>query len=368
MGYESIASGLPPASSDRRKWWLDNDKPARSEVRPPREGMVPNPNRAVNPYRSEMSGEPDWVDVKRPNSTKIPTSHSHGVTGQKPEPPLARRAGRAVVATVWDGAADAKTSVVDNDEGAARNMHDGTKPRPPPPASRSLSRSSSATANTVKKTPPPKPKKPSSLASPPSQSSTFTLASMDSAASEAETDSTSTPQPDPPARKGPSVQPGLGAGTTGKMNSVQRPTPPQRLHSMSQPQLIKETAGPNPTTFPPRLPSRPSTSTSRANNADDGSPAVEPMSSRGTLKKVPPPPTQRRRDPSSSSGRFDPKLPQRNTSMSARPVEDSGAQKPPMPPPPPRRTMTNPRNVDLMNQDDMNAGELKAWQPLQPTT
>lgn len=24
LGYESIAPGLPPASSDRRKWWLDN--------------------------------------------------------------------------------------------------------------------------------------------------------------------------------------------------------------------------------------------------------------------------------------------------------------------------------------------------------
>lgn len=24
MGYDSIAPGLPPASSDRRKWWLDN--------------------------------------------------------------------------------------------------------------------------------------------------------------------------------------------------------------------------------------------------------------------------------------------------------------------------------------------------------
>ena len=24
IGYESIAPGLPPASSDRRKWWLDN--------------------------------------------------------------------------------------------------------------------------------------------------------------------------------------------------------------------------------------------------------------------------------------------------------------------------------------------------------
>jgi hypothetical protein len=24
LGYESVEPGLPPASSDRRKWWLDN--------------------------------------------------------------------------------------------------------------------------------------------------------------------------------------------------------------------------------------------------------------------------------------------------------------------------------------------------------
>jgi synaptojanin len=24
IGYDAIAPGLPPASSDRRKWWLDN--------------------------------------------------------------------------------------------------------------------------------------------------------------------------------------------------------------------------------------------------------------------------------------------------------------------------------------------------------
>lgn len=26
LGYDSIAPGLPPASSDRRRWWLDNGK------------------------------------------------------------------------------------------------------------------------------------------------------------------------------------------------------------------------------------------------------------------------------------------------------------------------------------------------------
>jgi hypothetical protein len=28
IGYDSIEPGLPPASSDRRKWWLDNGKPS----------------------------------------------------------------------------------------------------------------------------------------------------------------------------------------------------------------------------------------------------------------------------------------------------------------------------------------------------
>ena len=27
IGYDSIEPGLPPASSDRRKWWLDNGLP-----------------------------------------------------------------------------------------------------------------------------------------------------------------------------------------------------------------------------------------------------------------------------------------------------------------------------------------------------
>lgn len=26
IGYDSIDPGLPPASSDRRKWWLDNGR------------------------------------------------------------------------------------------------------------------------------------------------------------------------------------------------------------------------------------------------------------------------------------------------------------------------------------------------------
>ena len=69
MGYESIADGLPPASSDRRKWWLDGEKSVRSMVGPPRPRMVLNRNRSGNPWRDSngrgegLGKEDDWVEI-----------------------------------------------------------------------------------------------------------------------------------------------------------------------------------------------------------------------------------------------------------------------------------------------------------------
>ncbi|KAF2176670.1 hypothetical protein K469DRAFT_645357 [Zopfia rhizophila CBS 207.26] len=74
IGYDSIEPGLPPASSDRRKWWLDNGLPARSRAQPPTNDHFPNANRPSNPFTP--SPEPDWVEVKR--------------MGPKPDPPPAR--------------------------------------------------------------------------------------------------------------------------------------------------------------------------------------------------------------------------------------------------------------------------------------
>ncbi|KAF1914992.1 SacI homology domain-containing protein [Ampelomyces quisqualis] len=79
LGYESVEPGLPPASSDRRKWWLDNGLPAKARVQPPSDGHIPNPKRPSNPFTP--SPEPDWVDVQR--------------MGGRPEPPPARGSQRA---------------------------------------------------------------------------------------------------------------------------------------------------------------------------------------------------------------------------------------------------------------------------------
>ncbi|KAI2629839.1 SacI homology domain-containing protein [Hypoxylon sp. NC1633] len=78
IGYEPIEPGLPPASSDRQRWWLENGKMAKSTVSPPKSTggnrdnstmvstMVLNPNRPSNPFTP--TEEPDWVAIPRSNS------------------------------------------------------------------------------------------------------------------------------------------------------------------------------------------------------------------------------------------------------------------------------------------------------------
>jgi synaptojanin len=70
IGYDAIEPGLPPASSDRQKWWLDNKQPARAQVPIPngRDGqpMVLNSHRPANPFGH--SEEQDWISISRSSS------------------------------------------------------------------------------------------------------------------------------------------------------------------------------------------------------------------------------------------------------------------------------------------------------------
>jgi hypothetical protein len=67
IGFDPVEPGLPAASSDRQKWWLDNRQTARAHIPIPtgRNGqpMSLNPQRASNPFTP--SDEPDWVAVSR---------------------------------------------------------------------------------------------------------------------------------------------------------------------------------------------------------------------------------------------------------------------------------------------------------------
>ncbi|CAK7243531.1 MAG: Inositol-1,4,5-trisphosphate 5-phosphatase 1 [Sporothrix thermara] len=72
IGYDAIEPGLPAASSDRQKWWLDNGRMAQAAVQPPALAnpathmTVLNPKRPANPFAP--TDEPDWVAVPRAGS------------------------------------------------------------------------------------------------------------------------------------------------------------------------------------------------------------------------------------------------------------------------------------------------------------
>lgn len=172
-GYRSIQEGLPPASSDKRKWWLDGNKGARSTLRPPEDWMILNQDRPANPWKVKVGPEDDWVKVEKP---------------QKPEPPQSRGT-RRMVPPVWEG-----ERIVSS--GSTRPETDkGRGPVPPVPTPRgvSVARTRAATSSAasspatsasgrvspqvpirssstiIRKPPPPKPVKPPILTTSSSQ-------------------------------------------------------------------------------------------------------------------------------------------------------------------------------------------------------
>lgn len=304
LGYESIAPGLPPASSDRRKWWLDGDKPVKSQVGPPREGMVPNDRRPGNPWRE--TSEPDWVDVKRPSSTegiarRLKQSQGVGRNGSpKPEPPPPRR---TMIVPSWNGNRPAES------EGKARDdsSESGTVTPPPSLPVRAAARTGSisstrATGSISKKAPPPKPLKPATLASSSSQ--------------------TSMPQVDRESSKKQS----LTTEPSSKLATATSQDAPSQIRSDPKPPLP-----------------------ARANAASSTESFVkEPISAgtAGQVKKGPPPPVQPRRFGS---------LQKEDSGASARSEDSSG------PPLPPRRAQTNKALMD----EELGAN-MQEWKPLQP--
>ncbi|EWC46159.1 hypothetical protein DRE_04537 [Drechslerella stenobrocha 248] len=84
-GYDPIDPGLPPASSDMRKWWLDNGAPAKSTVRPPGENYEVNTTKLMgNPFAP--STEKDWVMKKEPPAPP-PARGSSGTPRSAPSAP-----------------------------------------------------------------------------------------------------------------------------------------------------------------------------------------------------------------------------------------------------------------------------------------
>ena len=102
LGYESIEPGLPPASSDRRRWWLDNGLPARSTLQAPSKDLVPNPNRPSNPWTP--SEQPDWITGSSPTAVKAPALLPSRDNSLRKVPTPSINAARMAIRNVSNGA------------------------------------------------------------------------------------------------------------------------------------------------------------------------------------------------------------------------------------------------------------------------
>lgn len=140
LGYQSIAPGLPPASSDKRKWWFDGDKSVASTMGPPQPGMILNKNREPNPWRD--GSEDDWILIEHeskqsnrfkppPPKPRVPSrNQASSTSAPASNPPSqestpapqkyteARSSPAAYMAGVWPH---------------SRNISNATLPRPSPP-------------------------------------------------------------------------------------------------------------------------------------------------------------------------------------------------------------------------------------------
>ena len=220
IGYESIEPGLPPASSDRRKWWLDNGMPARSAVRPPPNG--PNTDTSGNPFTP--ASESDWVQVEKPWPTPKPPALPTRARTFEQEP--ANENPQSRLRKVKPEAAAAAPTGPPQPQPLASTPHTMKqtlrKPAPPMPApkpstlrspSSNSNRSSMTTASTThagQPPPPPAPRRAAQNASPaPSDRSSRTpmqppppRRSGSNAASSVRSTATPPPPMPPPARRG----------------------------------------------------------------------------------------------------------------------------------------------------------------------
>ncbi len=159
MGYDAIDPGLPPASSDRQKWWLENGKMARSTIIPPKpEGSayqtILNPRRPANPYTP--TDEPDWVNIPRSESrmssfSSMSTSpYEHINHSMLLSSSAASSAPRRALPPPYDPAAfQAKVGRLQLNEDGKTPQADGPPPLPPPRRQTTMGAGSSASPATA---------------------------------------------------------------------------------------------------------------------------------------------------------------------------------------------------------------------------
>jgi hypothetical protein len=172
IGYDSIEPGLPPASSDKRKWWLDNGKPARSDIKPMQDGAIPNPNRPSNPFTP--TDEPDWVTVPRMPLGRTPSQTKSALPAPAANPRPASNGPRSLPPPFNSSSVASLTNNF-----SQTTLQDASSNRPPSKDATATSdrrTSTSSASTTSKKSAPPVGRKPVHLTSSPTLSTSSPVA------------------------------------------------------------------------------------------------------------------------------------------------------------------------------------------------
>lgn len=258
IGYDPIEPGLPPASSDKRKWWLDNGKPARSDLKPSTNGAVPNPNRPSNPYT--VTDEPDWVTVPR-----MPTRQKSS-TQFAPPPPNPRQTSNPIRKLPPPFTPTGAEPVT---RGLAQLSMDGPNGSQMPRSTmqsiqaNSERRGSTSTNGSISRKPPPVAKKPVHLISSPSFTSSPTVTTSPNGLSSRATQVPTQKQQQTTANQAsfpPPPRRGTGLGSTTRKDTATPPPPPQPRRAGTDPKTRttgRAAEGQNDTERRPGLPPRP---------------------------------------------------------------------------------------------------------------
>jgi len=222
IGYEAVEPGLPPASSDRQKWWLENKQQARVDIKQPKapdgHATVLNPNRPPNPFAP--TGEPDWVNVPRSRLSSFssvstsPYEHVYAPTDLSSS--ASNRIARKLPPPFDPSALSSKVGGLSIKDDKSQR---GETPPPPPPPRRQTG------ANAAVQQPPLIPSNRSQNLTPPRPSSAISQLSQLSSQSKS--------KPAPPVAKKPAhlaTSPNLSSSGAGlyKDDPTERPPLPVR--------------------------------------------------------------------------------------------------------------------------------------------
>lgn len=149
LNENMLSHGLPPPSSDQKKWWISGEQSAKVNLLAPEKNMVINPDRPSNPFTPQSNASDDFVPPlpPRPETATPPATNSKGkIAPAVPRKPVGLNTHRTSSAELSPksptGSVSSRESIP-----STVNSKGATPPPPPPPRG---SRTSSLSSKTSK--------------------------------------------------------------------------------------------------------------------------------------------------------------------------------------------------------------------------